>query len=180
MQSIRRVLFIIDKVSSLSGKISAIACLLLVVVIFIDVVARYFFNFSSASLFEMEWHFFSIIFLFGASYTLKNDKHVRVDIFYDKMSSKGKNWVNLIGSILFLIPFCWIILKGAIPYIEVSWKMKETSTDPGGLPFRYITKGFILIGFVLLFIQALGVTTKSFLRIVSPTSFKVIDNNNME
>ena len=78
---------------------------------------------------------------------------VRVDIIYTKLSRKQKAWIDLIGTLIFLIPFCIIVIYSTRNFIESSWAAGETSPDPGGLPGRYILKTMIPTGFVLLFLQ---------------------------
>lgn len=133
----------------------------LALLICVDVVLRYLFNFSSASMFELEWHLFSLIFLLGAAYALKADKHVRVDIFYSRFSEKGKAWVNLIGTILFLIPLCVVVIMSSVPFVANSYNILEGSPDPGGLPFRFLVKAAIPIGFSLLLLQAISLCIRS-------------------
>ncbi|MEC7857829.1 MAG: TRAP transporter small permease subunit [Bacteroidota bacterium] len=126
---------------------------ILVILISLDVFLRYIFNFSSASLYELEWHMFAIIFLIGSSLTLQRDEHVRVDVFYNRFSDKGKNVINLIGNLIFLLPFTIIIFYTSIPFVEDSFNILESSPDPGGLPFRFLIKSMIPISFLLLATQ---------------------------
>ena len=137
---------IIEKVKSLCSWLS----FLLVILITIDVFLRYVFNFSSASLYELEWHFFAAIFLLGSSVTLQNDEHVRVDVFYNRLSKKKKEVINLIGNIFFLVPFSLVIFYTSIPFVTDSFVILESSPDPGGLPFRFIIKSIIPFSFFLL------------------------------
>lgn len=127
----------------------------LVILIFIDVLLRYLFSQTSAWVIELEWHLFALIFLLGAAYTLKENQHVRVDVFYTQFSERNKAWVNLIGTILFLVPWCLIVIYTSYNYAENSFAVKEISADPGGLPARYLIKFSIAIGFILLLMQAL-------------------------
>lgn len=140
---------VIQKVGSFCSWLS----FALVILITLDVFLRYIFNFSSASLYELEWHFFAIIFLLGSSITLQNDQHVRVDVFYNKLSNKKKEIVNLIGNILFLLPFSIVIFYTSLPFVEDSLKILESSPDPGGLPYRFIIKLVIPLSFLLLALQ---------------------------
>ncbi len=126
---------------------------------------RYFFNQSSAGIFELEWHLFAFIFLLGSAYTLKHDKHVRVDLFYSRLSERHKAWVNLLGCLLFLMPMCFVIVITSFQFVENSFKFNESSPDPGGLPARFIVKSAIGIGFSLLFLQAISLSIRSFLKI---------------
>ena len=137
---------IIEKVKSLCSWLS----FLLVILISVDVFLRYIFNFSSASLYELEWHFFAAIFLLGSSVTLQNDEHVRVDVFYNRLSKKNKEVINLIGNIFFLVPFSLVIFYTSIPFVTDSFVILESSPDPGGLPFRFIIKSIIPFSFFLL------------------------------
>ena len=127
----------------------------LVVLICADVIMRYFFNFTEKWVIEMEWHLFAALFLIGASYTFKHDKHVRVDVFYQNFSERRKLWVNLIGNVIFLIPWCIVVMYASMKYANVSFSYLEGSPDPNGLPARYIIKYVITIGFFLLLLQAL-------------------------
>ena len=140
---------VIQKVGSFCSWLS----FALVILITFDVFLRYIFNFSSASLYELEWHFFAIIFLLGSSITLQNDQHVRVDVFYNKLSNKKKKIVNLTGNIFFLLPFSIVIFYTSLPFVEDSLKILESSPDPGGLPYRFIIKLVIPLSFLLLALQ---------------------------
>ena len=142
-----------EKIIKKIGDICSWLSFILVILISLDVFLRYVFNFSSASLYELEWHMFAVIFMVGSSLTLQKDEHVRVDVFYNKFSDKGKNIINLIGNIIFLLPFSLIIFYTSIPFVEDSFKILESSPDPGGLPFRFIIKSIIPISFLLLAIQ---------------------------
>ncbi|MFY0650959.1 MAG: TRAP transporter small permease subunit [Cyclobacteriaceae bacterium] len=153
-----------------TGKVVSWLSFILVVIIGFDVLFRYAFNQSTAALFELEWHLFAVLFMIGAAYTLKHDKHVRVDVFYTRFSTKKKAWVNLIGTVFFLIPFCIVVIKTSIPFVMASHKIMESSADPGGLPYRYIIKSTIPIGTFLLLLQAISELLKSLLIISSPSS----------
>ncbi|MBT8219362.1 MAG: TRAP transporter small permease subunit [Bacteroidia bacterium] len=121
-----------------------------------DVFMRYFFSNSKTWILELEWHLFALIFLFGASYAFKEDRHVRVDLFYTYFSEKKKAWINLIGSAVLLMPWCFIVIWKSWTYEYSSWQIAEGSPQPGGLPARYLVKGAIALAFVLLFLQGLA------------------------
>ncbi len=146
---------ILKKIISKTGKISSWFSLALVLLISTDVLLRYVFNFSTAALYEMEWHLFAIIFLLASPYTLQKNKHVRVDVFYNNFSKRKKNIIDLIGNIIFLIPFSFIIFYTSLPFVEDSYSILESSPDPGGLPYRFIIKSIIPIAFFLLMIQGI-------------------------
>ena len=143
----------IEKIIQKVGNFSSWLSFALVILITLDVFLRYIFNFSSASLYELEWHFFAIIFLLGSSITLQKDEHVRVDVFYNKLSGRNKEVVNLIGNVFFLLPFSMVIFYTSLPFVEDSLKILESSPDPGGLPYRFIIKSIIPFSFLLLVFQ---------------------------
>lgn len=139
-----------NKIANLIKKLCSRLSFFLVILLSSDVLLRYIFNFSTASLYELEWHVFAIIFLLGSVYTLHADEHVRVDVFYSKFSKKNKRLVNLIGNLFFLIPFGVVISYTSIPFVADSYNILESSPDPGGLPFRFLIKSIITISFFLL------------------------------
>jgi TRAP-type mannitol/chloroaromatic compound transport system permease small subunit len=101
---------------------------------------------------EIQWYLFSLIFLLGAAYGLNHDVHVRVDVMYEKMSAKRQAWIDLVGSVVFLIPFSLVMLYVSWPSVRSSVELLEVSPDPGGLP-RWPIKIVILLSFALLALQ---------------------------
>ena len=151
----------IDQLNTKLGNAVSWLTAVLMVIICIDVVMRYLFSSTKTWVLELEWHLFAIIFLIGAAYTLLEDKHVRVDLFYEKFSVRKKNIVNIIGVLIFLIPWSIVIIYYGYEYAINSYSFREGSPQPNGLPARYIIKSFIAIGFFLLFLQGLSVLIKS-------------------
>ena len=119
---------------------------------------------SSNMYLESQWYIFSLIFLWGGAYALRHGVHVRVDIIYSYLSDRGRAWVNILGTVLFLIPLCLLILWVSTPYVSDSWRILEGSPDPGGLP-RYIIKTAIPVAFLLLLLQALSELIKNIARL---------------
>lgn len=163
MDFLRKVSQIIDSFTEKIGVLVAWLTTALVLNVFYDVVMRYVFHHGNIAIQELEWHIFSVIFLIGAAYTLKEDGHVRVDILYTKFSAKQKAWVDFICTFIFLIPFCIIVIYASLNFVESSWAVREISPDPGGLPGRYILKAMIPAGFVLLIIQGISQAIKNLL-----------------
>ncbi|MEQ9299922.1 MAG: TRAP transporter small permease subunit [Cyclobacteriaceae bacterium] len=161
---------LIETINTWIGKAVAWLTFILVLLICTDVALRYIFNFSQAGFYELEWHLFAAIFLLGAAYTLRYDKHVRVDVFYSRFSHRTKAWVNLIGTCIFLMPFCFVIVYTSLAFVGDSYDLLESSPDPGGLPYRFIIKSTIPIGFGLLLLQGLAEILKSISIIVNPTT----------
>lgn len=126
-------------------------------------------NLSSNTYIELQWYMFSIVFLLGAAYTLRHDAHVRVDVLYGRLSARGRAWINVLGTVLFLIPFCLFVLWTSWPTVRNAWAVLEQSPDPGGLP-RYPIKTLIPLAFVLLMLQgvALLIRQVAILRGMAP------------
>ncbi len=137
----------------------------MVVVVFVDVVMRYVFKTSFVFVQELEWHLFAFIFLIGAGYTLLHDGHVRVDIIYQRLGPKGRAWINLVGTITCLIPGCFMIIDTSWSWVVASFSILEGSPDPGGIPFRFIIKACIPVGFALILLQGLSMGLNSLLVI---------------
>jgi len=160
----------IDKSNEAVGRAVSWVTLLLVLVVFVDVVMRYAFKTTYVFTQEMEWHLFAFIFLIGAGYTLLHDGHVRVDIIYQRLSIRGRAWVNLIGVIFFLIPGCWLVIVTSWKFVGNSFSMMEGSPDPGGIPYRFIVKGTMTVGYALLLLQGLSMGFHALLQLLGVES----------
>ncbi|MDY6939045.1 MAG: TRAP transporter small permease subunit [Cyanobacteriota bacterium] len=114
---------------------------------------------SNASI-EAQWYLFALVFLFGAAYTLKHNAHVRVDLLYDRCSPQRKALIDFLGTLLFLIPFCAMVVWFSWTPILNSWQIWESSPDPNGLP-RYPIKTALLVGFALLILQGISEAIKN-------------------
>lgn len=156
MRSLKRLSVFFSSINEWVGRIVSWFTLALVLCTVWDVLLRYFFKAGSIKIQELEWHFFSIIFLLAAGYTFKHNEQVRVDIFYARMKTKTKALINAVGAILFLIPFCLIVIHASLPFVLFSYQILETSADPGGLPYRFLIKSAIPLGFLFLFLQGLA------------------------
>ena len=132
---------IINSLGTFISLMIPIMTLLMIVII----VARYFFGVGLTGLQELVMYVHAFIFLGCAGYVHQKDEHVRVDIFYRGASYKYKNTVNMILSLLFLIPICFVIGYFSIEQISIAWQSKEVSTEAGGLKFVYIHKTLILL-----------------------------------
>jgi len=139
--------------------------LAMVLVTFMVVLLRYVFDMGWIALQESISYFHSLVFLLGAAYTLKQNGHVRVDIFYNRLGKKGKAWVDLIGHILILMPVMIFIIWVSMPYIMDSWSVAESSREAGGLPGVYLLKSLILVMAGLLILQGLAMTLKALLTV---------------
>lgn len=156
----------IDRVTGGIGRAVAWMVLLMVLIGAFNAIARYLgryvgINLSSNAYLEMQWYLFSITFLLGAAYALREDAHVRVDVMFSRVSARTQSIINIAGTLIFLIPFSIFIVWVSSPVIRNSWVIREGSPDPGGLP-RYPLKAMILVCFALLLLQAASELIKEF------------------
>lgn len=103
---------------------------------------------------------FAVVFLLGSAYALQKEKHVRVDVFYQRFSKKTQTIINLVGTIIFLLPWCYLVIITSSKFVNNSWYIREGSPQPGGLPARYVIKGMIVVGFVLLALQGVSLLVR--------------------
>lgn len=137
-----------------SGKAVAWLTVVMVLLTFFIVVLRYGFNLGWIWLQESLTYMHVAVFSIATAWALQQDSHVRVDIFYAKMTKKNQARVNLLGSLLFLAPFCVFVMVIAWPYVANSWKLLESSREAGGLPLVFLLKSLIMVMPALLLCQA--------------------------
>ena len=142
------------KLIALSGKAVAWLTVVMVLLTFTIVVLRYGFNLGWIWLQESLTYLHVVVFSVAAAWTLQQDGHVRVDIFYAGMTDKNRARIDLLGSLVFLVPFCIFVLIIAWPYVSNSWKLLESSREAGGLPMVFLLKSLIMLMPALLLGQA--------------------------
>ena len=120
-----------------------------------NAMSRYAFDLSSNAWLEVQWYLFAAIVMFGASHTLRKNEHVRVDILYTHLSERGKEWLDLIGTAVFLVPSMLVIAWYSWPFFAQSWAIGETSGNAGGLA-RYPVKFLVPLGFTLVALQGIS------------------------
>ncbi len=165
----------LEQIAVRSGKLIAWLTVLMVFTTFFIVVLRYGFGIGWIAMQESVIYMHALVFLIGIPYTLKYDGHVRVDIFYSKMSERSKTWVNLLGTLFLLLPVTGFIAWISWDYVLASWNMHEESGEAGGLPGIYLLKATILLMTALLFIQGMSQLLLNIARLLSP---QLMDNNN--
>lgn len=140
------------------GRLIGWLTLVLVFLVAGDVLFRYIWHVSSVAEQELEWHVLAVIALIGASYTLQQGEHVRVDIFYQRYSLRLKRWMDILMPALVVVPTMLFIAWQSLDFVGMSWEFDEGSPDPGGLPGRYIIKAFVPLGFFLVALQGVAMT----------------------
>jgi len=139
--------------------ISWIWLLLLLTIVF-NVVLRYVFGEGRIELEEIQWHLYSTGFLLGIGYTFQIDGHIRVDVVHERLSPRTQAWLELYGILLCVLPFVALVLIYSVPFVATSFELGEVSVSPGGLPYRWVIKSMLTIGFALLLLAALSRLTQ--------------------
>ncbi len=155
----------LDNFAERTGHIIAWLTLAIVVVTFTVVVLRYLFNTGSIALQESITYLHATLFMLGAAWTLKQDGHVRVDIFYSKQNPRTRAWTDLLGTLLLLFPVCGFILFSSLDYVAASWSVQEGSQEAGGLDAVFLLKTAIPVMAVLLMLQGCAIILKNILII---------------
>jgi len=153
----------IDTLSEWTGRLIAWLTLAMVLVTCAVVVLRYAFNLGWIALQETITYLHTLVFMLGAAYTLRHDGHVRVDIFYRRLTPRGQAWVDLLGAVLLLLPVCVFILWISWEYVAASWSLHEGSRDAGGLPLVFLLKSVIPAMALLLLLQGIAQMLRSLL-----------------
>jgi len=156
-----RISLMVDKFLLRVGGAASWLWIALMVVIVLNVVLRYVFGEGRVEFEEIQWHLYAIGFLIGLSYCMVADDHVRVDVLHDRFSLKTQAWVEVFGLVFFLLPFVALVLIYTIPFVQNSWEINEVSQAPAGLPYRWLIKSALLVGFALLGLAALARLTKA-------------------
>jgi len=164
MTFLRRITAAIDGLNDAIGVMIRWLALIMVLIGAIGAVLRYVARWQGWALnlipaIEAQWYIFSVIFLAGAAYGLRHDVHVRVDVLYERLTAKTRAWIDLAGTLLFLVPFSIMMLWVSYPVVKSSFEVLEASPDPGGLP-RYPIKALLIVCFVLLLLQAISQVVK--------------------
>jgi len=163
--------YYLDNSSKYTGHLAAIFVVLLSLLVVYDASMRYLFSSGSIALQEVEWHLFDAIFLLGLSYALKHDKHVRVDIFFERYSQDTRMIVQIFSMLLLVMPFSLLFLNDAVDMTMQSYLQHEVSSDPGGLTHRWAIKALLVLAFVLLVLQSLSEVLKAYHRLENKMAF---------
>lgn len=145
----------IDRISDFIGKSVIWLIFVAVLVSAGNAVVRKLFSYSSNALLEMQWYLFGAAFMLAAAYTLKQNEHVRIDVFYGTRTRRTQHWIDLFGHVVFLLPFAALMTWLLVPYFLKAWATGEVSSSAGGL-ILWPARGVMVAGFVLLLLQAVS------------------------
>jgi TRAP-type mannitol/chloroaromatic compound transport system permease small subunit len=160
-----KLIGVIETVTEKVGRVAAWLALVLVVVTGLIVILRYVFQSGSIALQESLLYINALLFTLGAAYTLKHGGHVRVDIFYNRLTERGRAVIDLAGVLILLIPVCTYIIYASWSYVARSWSIREGSAETSGLPFVYLLKSTIILLAALLLWQGLAELLKAVIRL---------------
>ena len=145
-----------DRVITWFGEIASALWTILVLVIVLQVVARYAFSMGSIMMEELQWHLYAIGFMLGLSFTEMRERNVRIDVLAEGWQPRTRLWIELGGIVFLLLTFSLFSLWFAVPFFLTSYELHEVSAAPGGLPYRWFLKSFIVTAFVLLALAGLS------------------------
>ena len=159
MNTLLRISAVIDWITALIGR--AVSWLILAAVLISagNAVIRKAFDMSSNAWLELQWYFFSAVFLLAAAYALQRNDHIRIDIISGMLPKAARNWIDLLGHIFMLMPFAILMIYEAAPFVYVSYMQQENSPNAGGL-IVWPAKALVLAGFSLLALQGVSEITK--------------------
>lgn len=128
----------------------------LAAIVFGNVLLRYLFQLSAMAVQELQWYFYACSFLLAMAPTLLAEQHVRIDIFYARLPVRWQRWINVVGTLLLTLPFTVLVLWASYDFVAYSFRIREASPNPGGLPWLFLFKAAVPVSFVLLLLAALA------------------------
>lgn len=153
----------LDAISNSVGRALSWLTLLMVLVTFVIVVMRYVFGTGLIWLQESVTWMHAVVFMMGAAYTLQQEEHVRVDIFYRDMTDRQRAWVNFLGVLVFVFPMCGFFVHASLDYVAAAWSIREVSRNSGGLPYPAVPllKSVLLLMPLAVGLQGLSLLLRS-------------------
>lgn len=149
-----------DRLIGWFGEAASLLWTVLMLVIVFQVVLRYAFGLGSIMLEETQWHLYAVGFLLGLSFTEVRERNVRIDVLAENFSHKARLWIELFGITVFLLSFTLLVIWFAVPFVVASWQLNEVSAAPGGLPYRWVLKSFLVTAFALLALAGMSRLTR--------------------
>ena len=151
----------IDALNVAVGKVAMWLILLIVLISTANAISRYALHISSNAWLEIQWYLFGAVFLLGAGFAFLRNAHVRIDVVSSRLTARTRNWIDVIGILVFLLPLCYLLITLGWPLFERAWMTGEMSPNAGGL-IRWPAYLMIPLGFALLALQAISELIKRF------------------
>ena len=158
----------LNRIVTGAGRFGAWMTIPLMLIIVLDVVTRRFLVLGSTKLQEAEWHLHAILFLLCIGFAYLKDAHVRIDLVRERLSRREQQWIEFIGCLVFVIPYCLIVVYFAEDFVERSWHVNEASDSATGLPYRWAIKVFLPIGLFVLLLSGVCVLIRKFIQLFGP------------
>jgi TRAP-type mannitol/chloroaromatic compound transport system permease small subunit len=174
---LRRLQRLLETIVERIGQLGGWILFATVALVFMNAVNRYVFQFSPMWLQEMEWHLLAGQTALGLAYAWLHRDHIAVDVFSQHYSPRVQQWLELLTALLVAIPCSILMIDFALPYIDRSFDMLESSPNPGGLPYRFIPKSFVAIAFLLIMLEAIATAIRSGFALFGPPSERVPKRN---
>lgn len=168
MPALALLMRLLDGLAELAGRLAMFCAGSMVLVTCYIVASRYLFNSGSVAVQELVVYLNALVFTLGAGYTLRHNAHVRVDIFYSAARPRTRAWINLLGTLILLLPVSAFLFWYCLDYVVAAWAIRERSPDTGGLPYIYLLKTLILVMTVLLVTQGIAELLRSIRYLVLP------------
>ncbi len=162
----------IDRLLTWVGRIAAWAGVILIATTIFDVITRRFFVLGSTKLQEFEWHMHAVLFAFLIGYAYLKDAHVRIDLVRDRLSKRTQWWIELLGCLLFLLPYCALVVYYSYDFTVRSYETDEISASATGLSYRWIIKSVLPIGFSLLGLAGIAVVLRKIVELMGPPELR--------
>lgn len=165
VEVLRRIYLALEVVVDRAGRIGGWILFATVALVFLNAFNRYAFSFSPVWAQELEWHLLAGQGALGLAYAWLHGDHIAVDVLSQRYSRNVRLWLDLLVAVVIAIPCSLFMIKVAIPYVDRAFDMLEGSPNPGGLPYRFIPKSLVAVGFGLIALQAVATAIKSALEL---------------
>ena len=172
MQKLFRIQEFLARIVIGVGKLSAWLSIPLMVVIIFDVVTRRFLVLGSTKLQEAEWHLHAVLFLLCIGFTYIQDAHVRIDLLRERLSTRARDWVEFVGCIVLVIPYCLIVVYFAEDFVARSWAVGEASDSATGLPYRWAIKACLPVGLFVLLLSGITILLRKIIELFGPADLR--------
>jgi TRAP-type mannitol/chloroaromatic compound transport system permease small subunit len=136
--------------------------IVLIVVILLQIILRYVFGMGQIFLEEAQWHLYAVVVMFGVSYGVVEDTHIRMDLIYGGLSHRKKEWIEIFAQVFFVMPFAMILFLKGVDLVGAAWRVNEGSASPGGIPWRWAIKSVLPISMAFYFLAAVSRTVRAF------------------
>lgn len=161
-----RIEWILTGLTRFSGLVSGIGMTLLIALVFGNMTGRYLFGAGAVWLQELEWYFLALTAMSGIAYAMRYNDHVRIDVFTHNLGRIPRIWLDLVTMLLVAVPAALLMLFYAWPYVELSWARGEGSPNRGGMPWLFLPKGMIVVGFVFIFAESIRQALAAIRRLI--------------